>query len=66
MDHFYAREQTGFGEVLPLFTHQLGWEVRLLVGSQLEVVQTQVCRDQEEVLRTREQWKAAMIEKGWS
>ena len=23
-----------------LFTHQLGWEVRLLVGSQLEVVQT--------------------------
>jgi hypothetical protein len=48
-----------------LFTHQLGWEVRLLVGSQLEVVQTQVCRDQEEVLRTGEQWKAAMIEKGW-
>jgi hypothetical protein len=35
-----------------LFTHQLGWEVRLLVGSQLEFVQTQVCRDQEEVLRT--------------
>jgi hypothetical protein len=28
-----------------LFTHQLGWEVRLLVGSQPEVVQTQVCRD---------------------
>ena len=27
-----------------LFTHQLGWEVRLVVGSQLEVVQTQVCR----------------------
>ena len=35
-----------------LFTHQLGWEVRLPVGSQLEVVQTQVCRDQEEVLTT--------------
>ena len=35
-----------------LFTHQLGWEVRLLVGSQLEVVQTQVWRDQEEVLAT--------------
>jgi len=49
-----------------LFTHQLGWEVRLLVGSQLEVVHTQVCRDQEEVLRTGEQWKAAMIEKGWA
>ena len=48
-----------------LFTHQFGWEVRLLVGSQLEVVQTQVCRDQEEVLRTGEQWKQALIEKGW-
>jgi hypothetical protein len=48
-----------------LFTHQLGWEVRLLVGSQLDVVQTQVCRDQQEVLRTGEDWKAAMIEKGW-
>jgi len=47
-----------------LFTHALGWEVRLLVGAQLEVVQTQVCRDQEEVLRTGEQWKP-MIEKGW-
>lgn len=48
-----------------LFTHQLGWEVRLLVGSQLEVVQTQVYREQEEVLRTGEQWQTAMIEKGW-
>ena len=48
-----------------LFTHQLGWEVRLLVGSQLEVVQTQVCREQEEVLATGERWKAALVEKGW-
>jgi hypothetical protein len=48
-----------------LFTHQLGFEVRLLVGAQLEVVQTQVCRSQDEVLSTGEQWKAAMTEKGW-
>jgi hypothetical protein len=47
------------------FTHQLGWEVRLFVGSQLGVVQTQVCRNQEEVLATGERWKNAMIEKGW-
>ena len=40
-----------------MFTHQLGWEVRLLVDSQLEVVQTQVCRDQEEVLATGEEWE---------
>jgi hypothetical protein len=48
-----------------LFTHQLGWEVRLVVGAQSEVVQTQVCRTQEEVLATGEQWKAGMAEKGW-
>lgn len=48
-----------------LFTHQLGWEVRLLIGAQQEVVQTQVCRTQEEELTTGEQWKAAMGEKGW-
>jgi hypothetical protein len=38
----------------------------LLVGSQLEVVQTQVCRDQQKVLATEEEWKRAMIEKGWA
>ena len=37
----------------------------LLIGGQLEVVQTQVCRDQEEVLTTGEQWKAALAEEGW-
>jgi hypothetical protein len=48
-----------------LFTHQLGWEVRLLVGTQLEVARTQVCRDQEGVLKTGEQWKQALIAEGW-
>ena len=45
----------------PLFTNQLGWEVCLLVGSQVEVVQTHACREQEEVLTTGEEWKQAMI-----
>jgi hypothetical protein len=44
-------------------THQLDLEVRLL-DSELEVVQTQVCRDQE-MLATGERWKAPMLEKGW-
>ena len=48
-----------------LFTHQLAWEFRLLVGSQLEIVQTRVCGDQEEMLTTREQWKQSMITKEW-
>ena len=48
-----------------MFTHQLGWEVRLLIGSQLEVVQTRIRRDQQEVLTTGAQWKRALIEKRW-
>ena len=48
-----------------LLNHQFGWEVRLFVGHQVEIVQSQVCRTQDEVLATGEQWKAAMSEKGW-
>jgi hypothetical protein len=48
-----------------LFTHQLGWEVRLMVGAQEEIVRTQVCRSQEEVLRTGEEWKKKMADEGW-
>jgi len=36
-----------------------------LIGSQLDVVQTRVHRDQEDVLRTGEEWKAKMIAEGW-
>jgi hypothetical protein len=45
-------------------TPPLGWELRLEAAG--EMIQTQVCRSQEEWVRTFEQWKAAMIEKGWS
>jgi hypothetical protein len=48
-----------------IFSHQFGWEVRLVVGSQEELVSSEVCRTQEEVLTTGEQWKSAMTEKGW-
>ena len=40
------------------------WELRLFIGRD-EIVQTQVCRSQDEVLTTGEQWKAAMLEKRW-
>jgi hypothetical protein len=43
---------------------QFGWECRLMVRG--ELVQAQVCRSQDEVLSTGEQWKGALIEKGWS
>jgi hypothetical protein len=48
-----------------LYSHQLGWEVRLLVGRQAEAVRTQVCKTQGEVLSTCEAWKAAFAGKGW-
>ncbi len=44
-------------------THALGWELRLDVEGSLQ--RSQVCRTQDDVLDTSEQWKAAMIAKGW-
>jgi len=46
-----------------LVTHQLGWELRLITT---DLLRSPVCRSSEEVLSTGEQWKAAMIEKGWA
>ena len=45
-----------------LWTHVLGWELRLVASG--ELLRSQVCRTQEEVFDTFEQWKAAMLEKG--
>ena len=45
-----------------LWTHILGWELRLIVSG--ELLQSQVCRTQEEVFDTFEQWKAAMLWEG--
>ena len=46
-----------------LVTHALGWELRLEIAGALQ--RSQVCRSQDEVLDTSEQWKAAMVDKGW-
>lgn len=46
-----------------LFSHQLGWELRLDVAGTLQ--RSQVCRSQDDVLSTSEQWKTAMQDKGW-
>ena len=44
-------------------THALGWELRLEVEGSLQ--RSQVCRTHDEVLDTSEQWKTAMMAKGW-
>ena len=46
-----------------LVTHPLGWELRLMTT---DLLRSQVCRSSEEILNTHEQWKAAMLAKGWS
>lgn len=47
---------------LVLYTHQLGWELRIESG---DVLMTQVCRSDREIEDVSGEWKAAMLEKGW-
>ena len=49
--------------VCELWTDGLGWELRLLAVG--ELLQSQVCRSEDEVLETSDAWKAALISKGW-
>ena len=62
---FIVRKDGRQEAVCKLVSHPFGWECRLYVGRPENVVQTQVCRSQEEVLSTGEDWKAKMAEKGW-
>ena len=50
--------------VCELWSHQLGWELRLLVGGELQ--RSQVCRTGQEWLDVKDAWHAAMVEKGWA
>lgn len=47
-----------------LVPHPLGWELRLEMAGALQ--RSQVCRSQEEIFDTSDQWKAALLEKGWA
>jgi len=49
--------------VCELWTHPLGWELRLMIAHELH--RSEVCRSQDDMLATGEQWKAAMAKKGW-
>lgn len=46
-----------------LYSHQFGWELRLIVGPSL---QRRVCRSHDELFDTAADWKRAMQENGWS
>ena len=46
-----------------LWTHALGWELRLEISGDLQ--RSEVFRSQDDVLTAGETWKAAMIDKAW-
>lgn len=59
-----TRRERQLEAVGELWTHQFGWEVCLMIAGDLQ--RSEVCRSQDDVLTTAEQWKAALIKKGWS
>lgn len=50
--------------VCELWSHQLGWELRLVIdGGDLR--RSQVVRSNDEILTMTEEWKSAMVGRGW-
>lgn len=47
---------------LVLYTHQLGWELRIESG---DLLMTQVCKSDRDIEDVSAAWREAMIEKGW-
>ena len=62
----FTLTKSGRRAVCELWSHQFGWELRLYVGQQTEIVQSQVCRTEDDVFIVGEAWKAEMTAKGWS
>ena len=46
-----------------LFTHALGWELKLYVGARL--LQARICLTQEDVFSTGERWKDGLLNDRW-
>jgi hypothetical protein len=57
------REATKGEAVCRMFSHVFGHELRLEVRGQF--VASEVCRTDDEVLRTQEQWRTGLEAKGW-
>jgi hypothetical protein len=46
-----------------VWSHQFGFELRVTIGADL--VQSQVCRTQQDLINIQETWRAAYEGKGW-
>ena len=58
------RGKKSLAAICKLWTHHLGWEVRLEINGDLQ--RSEVFRSEDDVLTAGEQWKAAMVDMGWS
>jgi hypothetical protein len=47
-----------------IWTHPLGFELRLSVGD--ELLRSEVIRDQDALIRVQEAWRQALEAKGWT
>jgi hypothetical protein len=53
-----------FTAVCEVWTHPIGWELRLIIGGH-RMQMASVVQSDRELHATVETWKAAMLEKGW-
>jgi hypothetical protein len=60
----WALTKGGKTATCEVWSHVLGFELRAFVGA--ELVQSQVCRSQDELVRVQDEWRAAFEAKGWS
>lgn len=47
-----------------VFSHQLGWELRLMIGA--ELVQSRVVRSEPDLDATATEWREALWVNGWT
>ena len=64
MGNVWTLAKAGKRLVCILHTHPMGWELRVWYGT--ELVRSQVCPRQEDVLSTAEKWKATALTDGWA
>jgi len=62
LETVWTLSKRGQVALLVLYTHQLGWELRIESG---DLLMTQVCKSDREIEDVSAAWKAAMLEKGW-
>jgi hypothetical protein len=63
MGELWTLREGDFVARCAVWSHVFGHEVRLMAGG--ELLRSQVWRSTNEILDANEQWRAAMVAKGW-